>query len=159
MPKWWNWQTRCVQGAVGAIPCGFKSRLRHQAKTTIEKSIVFLFHYGKFHLKPTRIWSELRMRLRNLLGWPRAAWWTASDCVGRSFRSSPYIKYGSGTHFSPALSYLFLTPQARVLRTRIRRSRLGQPGKVLPGASGWWRRITGIRAFRWDIRCIRLDLF
>ena len=29
MPKWRNWQTRCVQGAVGVRPCGFKSHLRH----------------------------------------------------------------------------------------------------------------------------------
>jgi hypothetical protein len=29
-PKWWNWQTRGVQGAVGNSSCGFKSHLRHQ---------------------------------------------------------------------------------------------------------------------------------
>jgi hypothetical protein len=28
-PKWRNRQTRCVQGAVGISPCGFKSHLRH----------------------------------------------------------------------------------------------------------------------------------
>ncbi len=28
-PKWRNWQTRCVQVAVGASPCGFESLLRH----------------------------------------------------------------------------------------------------------------------------------
>ncbi len=29
MPKWWNWQTRMVQGHVFARTCGFKSHLRH----------------------------------------------------------------------------------------------------------------------------------
>src|SRR3990172_4526656 len=29
-PKWRNWQTRCVQGAVGESLCGFKSHLRHR---------------------------------------------------------------------------------------------------------------------------------
>ncbi len=28
-PGWRNWQTRMVEGHVGAIPCGFKSRPRH----------------------------------------------------------------------------------------------------------------------------------
>lgn len=31
-PKWWNWQTRCVQGAVGARPWGFESPLRHHKR-------------------------------------------------------------------------------------------------------------------------------
>src|SRR5690606_19995914 len=31
MPKWRNWQTRYVQGVVGARPCGFKSHLRHSS--------------------------------------------------------------------------------------------------------------------------------
>ncbi len=30
-PKWRNWQTRCVQVAVGASPCGFESLLRHHS--------------------------------------------------------------------------------------------------------------------------------
>ncbi len=30
VPKWWNWQTRGVQGAVSESSCGFKSHLRHQ---------------------------------------------------------------------------------------------------------------------------------
>ncbi len=30
MPQWRNWQTRYVQGVVGAGPWGFKSLLRHQ---------------------------------------------------------------------------------------------------------------------------------
>lgn len=29
-PKWRNWQTRGVQGAVGSSLCGFKSHLRHR---------------------------------------------------------------------------------------------------------------------------------
>ena len=29
-PKWWNWQTRRTQNPMVAIPCGFKSHLRHQ---------------------------------------------------------------------------------------------------------------------------------
>ncbi len=31
MPKWWNWQTRYVQGVVSLSSCGFKSRFRHQS--------------------------------------------------------------------------------------------------------------------------------
>ena len=31
LPKWWNWQTRCVQGAVSVRTCGFKSHLRHKS--------------------------------------------------------------------------------------------------------------------------------
>ena len=29
LPEWWNWQTRCVQGAVGFGPWEFESPLRH----------------------------------------------------------------------------------------------------------------------------------
>ncbi len=29
MPKWRNWETRCLEGAVPAMACGFDSRLRH----------------------------------------------------------------------------------------------------------------------------------
>ena len=29
VPKWRNWQTRCVQGAVSLGSCGFESHLRH----------------------------------------------------------------------------------------------------------------------------------
>ena len=29
VPKWWNWQTRYLEGVVGFRPCEFESRLRH----------------------------------------------------------------------------------------------------------------------------------
>jgi integrase len=30
VPKWRNWETRCLEGAVPVMACGFDSRLRHQ---------------------------------------------------------------------------------------------------------------------------------
>ncbi len=31
VPRWRNWQTRCLEGAVAFGPCGFDSRPRHQS--------------------------------------------------------------------------------------------------------------------------------
>ena len=30
VPRWWNWQTRCLEGAVDESPWEFKSPPRHQ---------------------------------------------------------------------------------------------------------------------------------
>ena len=38
LPKWRNWQTRWVQGPVGATLSGFKSRLRHHIKKQLPQN-------------------------------------------------------------------------------------------------------------------------
>ena len=43
MPKWRNRQTRCVQGAVGISPCGFKSHLRHHPPSQVSIGLGFVF--------------------------------------------------------------------------------------------------------------------
>ena len=45
MPKWRNWQTRCVQGAVGAILWGFKSPLRQNIRYAPVCSKIFLLTF------------------------------------------------------------------------------------------------------------------
>jgi hypothetical protein len=40
-PEWWNWQTRCVQGAVNVSSCGFKSHLRHNNKIIVQIYILW----------------------------------------------------------------------------------------------------------------------
>jgi hypothetical protein len=41
-PKWRNWQTRCVQGAVGATPWRFKSSLRHKGRNAIISTLLIV---------------------------------------------------------------------------------------------------------------------
>jgi hypothetical protein len=53
-PKWRNWQTRCVQGAVSISSCGFKSHLRHQTPRLRGVSISWVERRPRFADRPRR---------------------------------------------------------------------------------------------------------
>ena len=48
MPKWRNWETRCLEGAVPERACGFDSRLRQYAESS------HVFTYRENPLKKIR---------------------------------------------------------------------------------------------------------
>ncbi len=59
VPKWRNWQTRYVQGVVGATPWEFKSPLRHRRSGGSNATVSDVGQGGRWHRPGARGKSEL----------------------------------------------------------------------------------------------------